>query len=428
MQRTFLLLFLLAPACSESPAPAPVSPAVVKPQPQADPEELLKPHPRVETPQLDELRRALDLGSIAEARAAIEICESAGPEEALLLRARLAAMEGKGIEALRLVESARGLSPRSAAVYATAAEIYASSEGFDSAAREIVRGEKECGKSPELLRARGIISILKPGGATKGLADLEAARKADPKLPFCLRALGQAHLLVAKEAAKRDERARALEHAQLSVSWDPLDVDARRFLSECLAGNGDFVGALKLLAALVESGEPLQAELALLEKRAGIAALLGREREAALAHFRKARALGLSDEELSSGARLLAESSAAHIARGIEAYQRKDYAGAEQAFRAALEDEPASLAAQNHLAVALHARGQYAQAAALWEQVLRIAREEQLDLPEPVELNLAKAYAAAGELEKARATLEGFVTSKPQSPHASHARAMLEKL
>jgi tetratricopeptide (TPR) repeat protein len=388
----------------------------------------LRAHPRIRSVELDQLRRALDLGERAKALALIVHADGAGAEEAFLLRARLAAMEGKGIEALRLVEAARTQFPQSPAVYATAAEVYATSEGFDSAAREIVRGEKECGKSPEFLRARGIISILKPGGAAKGLAELESARKADPDLPFALRPLGQAHLLVAKDAAKQDQRARALEHAQLSVSFDPLDVDARRFLAECLAANADFEGARTLLSALVAEGEPLVSELALLEKRAGIAALLQRERERALEHFRAARQLGLNDEELSSGARLLAEASAAHLERGMQAYQRQELETAESAFRAALRDEPDSLAAKNHLAVTLYARGRFLEAAELWEKVLLVANSEGLELPEPVEINLAKAWRSAGEGEKARAVLQGFVTSKPQSAHAPLARAMLETL
>jgi tetratricopeptide (TPR) repeat protein len=425
MHRTLLLLALLAAACSR---PEQTRSAVGASQAAAAPQPTLVPHPRVSSVALDELRLALDLGELAQARARIGASESAGPEEAWLLRARLAALEGKGIEALRLVEAARAAHPRSPAVFATAAEIYAASEGFDSAAREIVRGEKECGNSPEFLRARGIVSILKPGGAAKGLAELEAARAADPKLPFAARPLGQAHLLVAKQAAQKDQRALALSHAQLSVSFDPLDVDARRFLAECLAGNGEFEGALKLMQSLVEAGEPLQAEWALLEKRAGIAALLQRERERALAHFRAARRLGLDDEELSSGARLLAEHSAAQLSRGIESYERKDYAAAEQAFRAALADDPDSLAARNHLAVALHALGQHAQAAELWEAVLRVARDEGLELPEPVELNLARACAAAGQTDKSRTTLEQFLQRNPDGPHALLARTLLEKL
>ncbi len=423
-----LLAFGCSPQSPQEPAAAQTDSGSAPQAAASASQAPLRSHPRVRSVELDQLRRALDLGEREKALALIAHADGAGAEEAFLLRARLAAMEGKGIEALRLVEAARAQFPKSPAVYATAAEVYATSEGFDSAAREIVRGEKECGKSPEFLRARGIISILKPGGAAKGLAELESARKADPDLPFVLRPLGQAHLLVAKEAAKQDQRARALEHAQFSVSFDPLDVDARRFLSECLAASGDFEGARTLLSALVAEGEPLGSELALLEKRAGIAALLQRERERALEHFREARRLGLSDEELSSGARLLSEASAAHLERGMQAYQRQELAAAEEAFRAALRDEPDSLAARNHLAVTLYSRGGFAEAAGLWEQVLAVANAEGLELPEPVELNLAKAWRSAGEREKARAVLQSFVTSKPQSAHAVLARAMLETL
>lgn len=429
MRPQFLFVSLVLVACSEAPAPDPqaVDSAARSAKPAARLPDPPPPFPRVHTAELESLRRALDLGPLSKAREQIVHCESAG-EEALLLRARLAAMEGKSIEALRLIESARAQAPRSAAVFATAAEVYAASEGFDSAAREIVRGEKECGPSAEFLRARGVLSILRPGGAQRGLAELEAARKADPSMPFLLRPLGQAHLLVAKEAAKEQDLARAYQHAQWSLSFDPEDVDARRFLSECMSARGEFAGALEILRRLIDEGEALQPELALLEKRAGIAALLVRQKDQALEHFRSARRLGLSDAELASGARLLAESAQAHTERGVEHYRRQELEAAELAFRAALNDDPASIAAQNHLAVVLFARQQYSEAARYWQQVLEIAQAEELELPEPVELNLAKALRASGELEAARRTLESFLAARPQSPHAALAQRMLESL
>ncbi len=421
--RAFLFAAILLVCCAAcgKDEPAQGNPSVVAAPPSA------KPWRRVHTPELDALRKALDLGPLEEAQRRIDCAACAGSEE-LLLRARLAAAGGRGIEALRLVEEARSANAQDPSVYATAAEIYASSDGFESASREIVRGEKLCGPSAEFLRARGIVSLSRQGGATKGLSELEAARQADPELPFALRALGQAHLLVAKLSAKANQPAAALEHALLSIGFDPGEIDAQRFVSECQAARGDFDAALAVLRRLVEQGQPLISELALMEKRAGVACLLRGEKPAALAHFLEARARGLSDEELSTGARLLAEASGLHLDAGVEALQKGELERAEQEFRSALVYDAASLAAQNHLAVVLYRREHFAEAAALWKGVLATAQAESLELPDPVHVNLAAAQRAAGDPAAARATLEQYLTEAPQGKWAEQTRAALQRL
>jgi tetratricopeptide (TPR) repeat protein len=418
MRACFLCLVVLAGCGKQEPSvrEAPVIAASAS-----------KPWPRVHTPELDALRKALDLGPLADAERLIDHAPAAGAE-ALLLRARLAAAKGRGIEALRLVEEARSADPKDPSVYATAAEVYASSDGFDSAAREIVRGEAACGPSAEFLRARGIVSLSRQGGAAKGLSELEAARKADPELPFALRALGQAHLLVGKLSAKQDQLAAALEHALLSVSFDPGEIDAQRFVSECQAARGDFDAALAILRRLVGEGQPLVSELALMEKRAGVACLLRQDKPGALAHFLEARARGLSDDELATGARILAETSGAHLDAGVEALQQGELERAEAEFRSALVYDADSLAAQNHLAVVLYRRQRFAEAVALWKGVLATARAEALELPDPVHLNLAEAQRAGGDPAAARATLEQYLAESPQGKWAEKTREVLARL
>jgi tetratricopeptide (TPR) repeat protein len=412
------LVWLLGCAACGRDAPAPP----VRAAPPAP-----KAWPRVHSPELDLLRRALDLGPLAEVERLIGSADSAGPEQRLL-RARFAAGRGRGIEALRLVEEARAADPKDPSVYATAAEIYAASDGFESASREIVQGEQACGPSAELLRARGIVSLSRQGGAARGLADLEAARAADPQLPFAARALGQAHLLLGKEAVKKDQLAAALEHALLSISYDPFELDAQRFVSECQAARGQWDAALAVLRRLVGEGHPLQSELALMEKRAGVACLLRDDKPGALAHFLEARARGLSDEELATGARLLAEASEEHVAAGLAAYEKRDLVAAEKELRAALVYDAGSLAAQNHLAVVLFRRQRYPECIELWKGVLATAREEELELPEPVHLNLAEAQRAGGDPGAARATLEGYLAESPAGKWCAATREALQKL
>lgn len=422
--RPWLLLALLALGC-DSGQDAAVAPAVVRAPLASSP-----PPPRVvrsQTPELVRLRRHLDFGELEAARALLPSASSAGAEEPLLA-ARCAALSGEIMSALRSIEAARARNPLDPDVYATAAEIYAAAGKPESAWEEIGRGEQLCGDSPELARAKGIVWLLREGGAERGLDLLERARALDPALPFVERALGQAHLLAGKAALRTQDLDRALVHARRANELDPRDVDTQRFLADVLAAGLDYDGAIAILRSLLAQGEPREGELASLEKRAGIAALLAHERAAALEHFAAARAHGSSDEELSTGARLLLEEARARVAAGVEAYAQGDVDAAEERFRAALHCEPDLIEAQNHLAVVLFQKRAFGEAIALWQSVLSRARAEGLDLPEPVHLNLAKAQFQNGVTAAARATLLEYLGREPDGEWAEQTRAMLERM
>jgi tetratricopeptide (TPR) repeat protein len=323
---------------------------------------------------------------------------------------------------------ARKSRPADPDAYATGAEIYASAGKLESAWDEIKAGDAACGKAPELTRARGIAWISRQGGGKKGLELLEDARKADPSLPFVSRALGQAHLLLGKESAAAGQAEPALAHARAAASYDAADVDVARFLAEALAMGGDLEGALRETQRLVDRGLPLTGELALLHKKAGMAALLARERERALEHFASARRLGLTDEELGSGARILEEEIEARVKSGVEAYGKDDLATAEASFRGALALEPDRIEARNHLGVLLFRKGEFAGAAECWRSVIGTAEAEGLVLPEPVHVNLAKALALAKDLAGARETLEGYLAHHPDGEWVPETRAALAAL
>jgi tetratricopeptide (TPR) repeat protein len=375
-------------------------------------------------PDLEKLRAHIDHGRLEQARGLQAALDRAGGE-APLLSARISALAGRNVEAIRLIEAARKERPADPDVYATAAEVYAAAGKLDAGWDEVKQGQAACGEAAELSRARGVLWISRQGGGRKGLELLEAARRADPGLPFVERALSQAHLLVGKQDAAAKKPAEALVHARAAVSLDPEDVDARRFLSESLAAIGDFEGALAELERLVARGEPLGSELALTHKKAGIAALLERKRELALGHFAAARKLGLSDTELSTGARLLEEEAGARVEKGIAAYQAGDLEAAKASFRVALDLDPDRIQAKNSLAVVLFKEKDFAGAAELWRAVIGTARKEGLALPEPVHLNLAKAQVLCGDPEGARTTLEEYLAREPQGEWAAQTREAL---
>lgn len=380
------------------------------------------------TPRLDELRRALAFGDAERVSALLDASTDAGVE-APLLRARALALDPKGtLEALRLVQTVRDAAPKNPEVFATAAEIYASRGSFESGWEEVERGLAACGEAAELSRARGVLWISREKGAKKGLEHLERARAIDPDLPFMERALGQAHLLVGKMEAQAGAKAKAVEHARASLSFDPTDLDARRFLADAYADTLDFEAAIAVLEGLVQEGRPLSAELASMHKKAGMGALLEHDRARALDHFVAARDLGLAGVELGSGAALLDSEARLSTDKGLAALDRHDLAEAEAEFRAALRFDPAMIAPRNHLAVALYGRGQFGEAASLWRGVLAAARAEGIELPDPVHLNLAQALKSAGDLGAARGVLDEYLALEPSGAWRERTLAMRNSL
>jgi len=383
--------------------------------------------PRIESPEVVALRRAIEFGDLDRARTLLAAADTAGAEGALL-RARLANLEGRGVEAMRALETAKAARPSDPDVYATAAEIYVARDAFDTAWTEITTGTKACGPAAELDRARGLAWISRENGAERGLAALLAARAADPGLPFVDRALGQAHLLVAKGFAKAEKLPEALASARAALAHDPTDVDARRFLGDCLAASGAYGEALIGLRALIAEGQPLEAELALLEKRAGFARLLAGDKAGAIDHFLSARAAGLSDRELSSAAEILAEAASTRTDAGVVAFEAGELERAEAEFRAALDLWPDEIAARNHLALVRFRRDDPAEAARLWRGVLELAAREQLELPEPVHVNLAQAELRRGESAAARKVLDDYLRATPEGEWVGVTRALLTQI
>lgn len=416
-------------ACSqETPIVAPVSAATsAESNAPAAPAPMPERAARANGDAAVALRRAIEFGDLEQARKLDPRVHVGGPEGELLA-ARIAALEGRGVDAMRILEAQKSARPRDPDVWATAAELYASRDAFDTAWAEITAGAKACGETAEILRAKGVCWVLRENGAERGLEALTKARALDPALPFCDRALGQAHLLVAKMLVKAEKLPEALESARASLRFDPLDVDARRFHGDVLAATGDFAGALATLRALIAEGHDLGGELALMEKRAGFARLLQQDKAGATDHFLSARAAGLSDEEMSSAADFLREAARARCDAGVAAFEARELERAEAEFRAALDLDPDDLASKNHLALVRFRRDDPAEAARLWRVVLEVAAREKIELPEPVHVNLAQAELKRGESAAARRVLEDYLRDAPQGEWVGVTRTVLAQI
>jgi tetratricopeptide (TPR) repeat protein len=413
----------LLPACGEGPTRAAGESAASTVAAQE--RSATKPQPG-RAAELAPVRAALEVGQAASALAQL-VAQGAGAArpEATLLGARAQALQGDHVAAVRAIEDARAAFPAVADVYATAAEIHAAAGRLGSAEDEIRRGlEAAGGSTPELERARGVLLLAREGAAEAGLERLLRARAADPGLPFCERALSQAHLLLGNRALARGDAAAAVTHGRSAVVHDPEEREARRLLADALAGAGDFDAALPLYDELLGGDDALRNTVALHYQRGATAALLQRERAQAIERYRRARELGLAADELGFGAQVLFEEAVAAVERGVAAYVAGDAAGARAAFERAVALDPQSPEAHNHLAVCLHKAGEHAGAAEHWRAVLELAQAEGLELPEPVHLNLAQALVAAGRVEEARAVLEEYLRRAPEGEWSERTREL----
>ncbi len=419
-----LLLVALAfvSACSGADADA-SSPATRTAAPSARRADAWSDDPRV--------RRALEAlqgVQLDEARTPIAQLYEQGGVEAELLAARLAFYDNDRVRALSLLEAAKGAHPDDSRVHATLVEIYATLGRLHAADDALEAGWKAVGRTAALERARGVLMLSQPAGHRAGLAALQSALSMEPGLPFVAFPLAQAYLLTGREALGQERIDEALDCARRSRELDPASTGALELEAEALASALRFDEALVRYSLLAERGVELGAAPALLHHKAATQALLVSDRAGALRHYLRARALGLSDAELGFGVTLLREEAHTLIDRGIASYDSGALEEAEAAFREALVNDPWNEEASNHLGVVLFRAERFAEAAGVWQELWDRSLEEHLQLPEPVHLNLAKAWKLAGEDERARRCLRDYLAQDPDGTWAKASREVLARL
>lgn len=409
-------LVLALGGCGQDPATGPV----------AEPEPFALPagYRRLAAPELAAAREAVEFGYGERGLALLERVQGF---EAGLLRARAHFLAGDSVAALAELEEARTLDPGNPEVAALEVELLAALDRLQGAAEILGRAMKGAGHHPALLRAQGVIELRLSGHGREALAALERARALDPELPFLRYPLAQAQVLAGR-ADLEARPAEALARAQAAgKSWPGL-VAALELEAEAHVALLDYGAALTAYEALEAQGQDHRALRASLEQRWAMLCLLDRDREQALEHALAARALGLSKEELGFTAELLAEAAEAALERGLVAAEREDWSSAGDEFARALELAPEDLVARNHLAVAHFERQDYRAAAEAWSLVWSLARRDGVELPDPVPLNLAKAWRLAGERGLARAALEELLTLDPEGSWSESARELLFQL
>ncbi|MEZ5979264.1 MAG: hypothetical protein R3F34_13715 [Planctomycetota bacterium] len=399
---------------------------------------------RNDSTELVELRDAIDHLRLAEARTLIDqVGPSSGPEEPLL-RARLAALGGDTFEALRLVRGAREANPNDPRPAATLVEILAWNGKLTEASQELEAARAVHGRTPELVRAHGVIGICTQGGSRSGLQLLEEAERADPALPFLGRALGEAHLLAANAAMNEGRTDDAVTHARASLDRLPGDERARETLADALATGIDFDRAVELYEELLaENVAEVQPKLVNALKNAATAAMLtssvanaeARERIDAEreSDYLRMRELGVRQGDLGIGTSFLARRAgdaideALSLLDSIAALERlrsrglagddveqslvESRAKVDTLVSRALHLDPTSLKARVVRAELLFDHDEFAQAAQILQDICNENAEDLDALEVPIHLNAARAWFRAEQPDRARRVLRDYLAA-----------------
>lgn len=415
---------------------------------------------RSDDPAVVAAREAIDQRRLAEARALVAEVAAAAGAEAPLLAARLAALEGRTIEALRLVREAAAGAPNDPAPSATLVEIHALGARLPEAQAELEAALAVFGRCPELVRAHGVLGLCTPGGARSGLAMLLEAERADPTLPFVDRSIGEGHLLAAHAALGQSLVDDAAEQARLALERMPGDARAREALADALATGADLDGAAALYEGLDAEGLPVRQKLLNTLHNTATATLVAaltlppESRSAVDARrerlYLRMLELGASRSDIGHGATFLAERAEARTLEALDLCAALDTllrlrdegraAGdvderigatrlrVHDLLDEALRLDPECVMARGVRGEALFDERRYREAAEVFEALARDHAGALDALAVPVHLNAARAWARADAVERARGLLEDYLAQHPTGRWAVETTQMLEQL
>jgi Tfp pilus assembly protein PilF len=395
---------------------------------------------RSQDPRAQALREALEEGALDRAEVLLDQVGQRLGSEGPCTRARILALRGDVLGALRALEEARRVWPGDPGPAATTVEIYATTGSLEAATDEYNRAVTVFGRGPELMRAQGVLAVVTPGAAESAVSMLEEALRADPDLPYVEEPLATARWLAGRMALSRGDVDRAEALARAALALRPSDPDARITLADALKGRGDFEGALPWLEALHAEGVAVADELAQLHHAAATKAMLAGDRPRQVDHYLAARRFGYDDERLGHGALVLAREADGALEQGLEA--EREAAGApdearaglldraEQAYRQALVFAPGSVEAGHRLAKVLFDQGRPREAALAWEAAAARARVDPgaAVASIPLELNAAIAWEQAGRADLASERVRDYLDREPGGPYRDAALALIERL
>ena len=384
--------------------------------------------PRSQDPRLLGARKALAAGQGSSARTQLDQLAGAAGVEGPLCEARLALWSGEVVQALAAVERARSLAPADSRVFATNAEILASTDRDADAEIEIQAGIEAAGLTPDLRRAQGVRMLFQSGRGPMALALLEAALAADADLPYMDWPLSQAYLLTARADLGQAGGAAAVEHALLALKYDSSLKEAHVVLGDGYAGILDFTSSLEAYRRAAEAGLDVKRELVDTHLRAGMAARMLKDHRSATYHYLAARDYGLSDLELSSGADYLAGRASRALSLAAEADIAGDLELAEEHLEEAITLDPGNLDALDYLGNLRFRGADFDGAAIAWEVLVGFESAASLGKTSQTHLNLGRALVSAKRAKEARGFLQTYLDKWPSGPFADETREMLKRL
>lgn len=406
--------------------------------------------PRLDDPRAAALWSALERGQVGSARSLLEaLGASLGPDQPLAA-ARLALAEGDAVGALRQVEQAKAAWPADPRVYATACELFAGLGRLDAAQAEYEQGLSACGRTPELIRAQGILGLSTPGQVELGVRLLESARAADPGLPFVGEPLTRGRAVLARLALGEGQGQAARAWLASGLAEAPDDGELRHIAAQLDLAEKRFPAARAALEALHAEGLAVREDLLLALRADAAEALLAKDRTRNVSAYLRMLELGVPREQLGFGADVLRREAEQRIAEGLQAFELgenlrvdgelepavraeaisarvRQFEKAEASFRSALDFDPDSLEARHRLGEALYRMGDFESAAREWEAVQLLARGSEYE-GSGVHLNIARAWRGAGHADRARRVLEEYLSTAPRGEYVDETEALLRLL
>ncbi len=349
-----------------------------------------------------------------------EISKNSSEFESLLDQAQLAAKAGESVQAQRLLNKARSLSPERAESYRIGGEIYLQAGLGEGALEEWELGLTRAGENAELLFAIGSYYLRDAGDPAQAVVYLKRAEKQNPQLPGLKKALGQTMGLAAQAHWKKGNKELAAAAAARAVEYDPETVEGLRIRAKIAQEQGRTEDALadwEKLIELAPSKEFLY-EASMEHKRLGYAMLLKDRRREALEHFRRVVEIGSEEVSIEAILDVLSGEAQKMMEEGVAFFENQEYDEAQERFSYSAALLPENPLAHNHLGLVFLKKGRKQEAAACWERAIEQAAGASFDLGStPTHKNLILLYKELGETEKAKRIAEDYRANFPQGEY-----------
>jgi tetratricopeptide (TPR) repeat protein len=349
-------------------------------------------------------------------------------------RGRFSLARGRAVEALRDFEDAKRIDRRLAEAYAGAAEAYLTQGLLDGARVELEAGLAATQPQPsaEILVTLAGVQLARGTEPRQVLSLLHVARQVNPDEPRIPRSFAATFTAEAERSAEKGDLTAAEASVRAALEEVPDFAAAHAALGrvrEQQKRHGEAAQSLERAYRIEPTKERRDAVAAAL-KAAGMAALLQRDRERAVARFLELRDLGTVNVDMGSGLDLLREEARSEYNRAVDS---KDPSEARRHLERSLRCLPENFYALYALGTLEAEAGgdehsNDVKAIELWTRALAAGKESGVDLSSlALHWNLAQAHYRRREDAKARVLLTEYLAFG-KGDYAPRCQALLEVL